>query len=685
MIKYYLLLRGKMNTLTGQNKMNKILIKQYCLPQKQYSDGIHSTERTKIYYISDIHLLHHLKGGDLYLTQKNISLTTKIKSQINKIVKEIFTPELIKECPSKYYSHLILFAGDISSNTKITEYFYKQFCLRYIYYSDYLQWKQDHQLLINFNAKQYWLHKYKKLQDLYNKKVFEIKKWLNYSKRILFFSKEKLKKYAKTDLPDFIEAKLSQIATLSSQLKEHKNYKEYCFKACHISLAFKAPKQLPIIAILGNHELQDFSSVNDALKHYYDFFTRQKMIFLNNNFCCVDTRKLIIVGGTAFAKFNERFNVTTLINTTPSMTRKNEISESEAFYSAYKEACVLSEKQKFPVIVLTHYPTRDWLGNEKPKRNCTYFNGHTHQNSSVNNENYTLYADNQIGYRNKNIHFKSCYLGVCYNPFIDYKDGYFQISVEQYKQFMEYSNEPIQGTGFIDFQINTYKANFYMIKQKGFYAFFVINPQTGTKICVGGKVKFVSNNQNIKYFYKAFLPMLTKYLKILAPYRSVQEKISEEVKSLGFDGNIHGCIIDIDFYHHIMLSPLDGTITLYYAPFNGAVQKFDSMEQLINNMLQESPHSLQQLKNPSQYLHNKIEEMQYNNCLITQEKKLMNETSHKMVIVDRSNSLYKLSGEMNQYQRLFTKNILREWNDEWAKSFNESPKKIASTNNYLLS
>ena len=134
-----------------------------------------------------------------------------------------------------------------------------------------------------------------------------------------------------------------------------------------------------------------------------------------------------------------------------------------------------------------------------------------------------------------------------------------------------------------------------------------------------------------------------------------------------------------------MLSPLDGTITLYYAPFNGAVQKFDSMEQLINNMLQESPHSLQQLKNPSQYLHNKIEEMQYNNCLITQEKKLMNETSHKMVIVDRSNSLYKLSGEMNQYQRLFTKNILREWNDEWAKSFNESPKKIASTNNYLLS
>ena len=32
-----------------------------------------------------------------------------------------------------------------------------------------------------------------------------------------------------------------------------------------------------------------------------------------------------------------------------------------------------------------------------------------------------------------------------------------------------------------------------------------------------------------------------------------------------FDGRVHGCIVDLDFYNHLFLNPFDGTITPYYA------------------------------------------------------------------------------------------------------------------------
>ena len=55
------------------------------------------------------------------------------------------------------------------------------------------------------------------------------------------------------------------------------------------------------------------------------------------------------------------------------------------------------------------------------------------------------------------------------------------------------------------------------------------------------------------------------YIRILAPYRTLQEKIAREIKEIskmgvntwGIEGKIHGCIIDVDYYHHIMVNPPD--------------------------------------------------------------------------------------------------------------------------------
>ena len=44
------------------------------------------------------------------------------------------------------------------------------------------------------------------------------------------------------------------------------------------------------------------------------------------------------------------------------------------------------------------------------------------------------------------------------------------------------------------------------------------------------------------------------------PYRNALKTISKEIRAFGGNGNIHGCIIDIDFFNHIYVNPFDGKI-----------------------------------------------------------------------------------------------------------------------------
>ena len=51
----------------------------------------------------------------------------------------------------------------------------------------------------------------------------------------------------------------------------------------------------------------------------------------------------------------------------------------------------------------------------------------------------------------------------------------------------------------------------------------------------------------------------------LDKYTRYQEKIAEKIKKIGGSGNIHGCIIDIDFFNHVYINPNDMKITGYRA------------------------------------------------------------------------------------------------------------------------
>lgn len=48
----------------------------------------------------------------------------------------------------------------------------------------------------------------------------------------------------------------------------------------------------------------------------------------------------------------------------------------------------------------------------------------------------------------------------------------------------------------------------------------------------------------------------------ILPFR---KKIAGAIKKIGGDGRIHGCIIDINFFNHAYVNPIDLTVTGYWA------------------------------------------------------------------------------------------------------------------------
>ena len=106
----------------------------------------------------------------------------------------------------------------------------------------------------------------------------------------------------------------------------------------------------------------------------------------------------------------------------------------------------------------------------------------------------------------------------------------------------------------------------------------------GISIMNGGKPRKVTSSIDMKLLCNSFDSVLSGYLRVLSPLRIVQEQISSSLMELGFSGNIHGCIVDIDFYHHVMVNPYDGTFTYYYSPTFGTVRVLNCFADVLKSV-----------------------------------------------------------------------------------------------------
>ena len=128
-----------------------------------------------------------------------------------------------------------------------------------------------------------------------------------------------------------------------------------------------------------------------------------------------------------------------------------------------------------------------------------------------------------------------------YDPFEGFRDGIYKIDSEQYKEFNR--GRGIKSNGC------AYEGDIYMLKREKKYMFIL---QTPRSLCllVGGRRNRLGEN-NIQYYYDNMIIYSKRICELIKPYQIILKQLSEEVKSIGGTGLIHGCIVDISYYSHI--------------------------------------------------------------------------------------------------------------------------------------
>lgn len=450
-------------------------------------------------------------------------------------------------------------------------------------------------------------------------------------------SKELTKKFYCSFMKEF-NNKISKIKWELSIIMHNKGIKESDFS-------------FEVYAVLGNHEYSDFYSKEECDEYYSKLFKELNVTFLNNNFMCLD--HYCVFGGTGFAKYNDKYNSNTVLSY-KSDNEEKERKQTAIFENEYYNALNFAINNNKRLICISHYPVSDCLNN-KLNEKAVYFYGHDHHNFFIKSQKCTIYANNQIGYSNNNFSFKEVFLGYEINPYANVTDGLYLTSINDYSLFCHY-NGTVLKKGSIRKILQSKYANLYMIKRCNIYAFFIVN-DLGILILNGGRPKKITNCTDINWICDNFDIVLKKYYQGIVPLRKCQIQVSEELQQLGFWGTIHGCIVDIDYYNHIMFNPIDGSIKCYYSSQFG---KIAYQHHLIEKIIKRSTtqNFVERNKLMKKYKKcsalNKIEQ----NCLSLLPS---GNTQIQEENISRKEGIYGLSNKISALQRIFSDKTLRDF------------------------
>ncbi|MBO4946380.1 MAG: metallophosphoesterase [Lachnospiraceae bacterium] len=435
------------------------------------------------------------------------------------------------------------------------------------------------------------------------------------------------------------------------------------FKSFVKLLGKKMKYKARVVFVLGNHELWEFpgKSIDEIVEIYRKVIEENGMYLVHNELLYMDSynrickipykklmsltekelrqetqsARLAILGGIGFSGYNKDFNADQGIYRMV-LDRAREIAETAKFEKLYdKVAPVIYDKN---TIIVTHMPKKDWSVNEKRYKDFVYVSGHNHRNEFYDDGTYRIYSDNQVGYKNVGIHLKNFLIGNKYDFFSDYDDGIYEITGEQYNDFYRGKNI------YMNF---TRKVNvLYMLKKKGYYC-FIHKTKTGVlSILHGGSLKHL-DKKDVKYYYEHMDEMVMNIEGPLEKYTHIQQKISEAIKKIGGDGTIHGCIVDIDWYTHIYVNPVDLAVTGYCAM------------DMVNKYVYPDVPTMLQIECPDIY-ENYLQLLDKENPFaLIKEKKEIGILPQEYLKTD----IYRVSREIKKMQRL-TSNILTTWDAE---------------------
>ena len=434
---------------------------------------------------------------------------------------------------------------------------------------------------------------------------------------------------------------------------------------------------------LGNHELWPFAGENlgAIVEKYRDLLSKNGMRLVHNNLFYYDAdnllkeitekelkslgafaleervqnAQLIIFGGTGFAGRNEEYNANNGIYR-EAVSRNLEITESCKFEQLYE--LVISSLSKKRVIVFTHMKRRNWSRREGLIKGFIYVSGHDHRNHYYDDGEYRVYSDNQIGYKQKTLKMKHLSIAMRYENLRDYPDGIHKINRDNYINFYRKLNEYVH--------LNRDYKDIYMLKKQGVYMFFLVTHADNLLLLNGGTIKFIGNHP-LEYFYERMVPYSESIKMFLSKFDKLQKEIAQELKELGADGYIHGCIIDIDFCNHLYINPLDGSITPYFAPFS-MVEKY--VYKNVPSLLKYNCPKLYDV-----YKRKTIDKKSERSLISYGDGSL---SAHKECI--ESTAMYSMSRIIKGLQFITNYNVIRVWNDEIALEASSENGKVLVSN-----
>ena len=418
----------------------------------------------------------------------------------------------------------------------------------------------------------------------------------------------------------------------------------------------------PIVGILGNHELWDRntwafggSSVESSTRFYSRMLGDMGACLLEcslivyskaREFHMMDEKAILeatseeirsftldsmftVFGGLGYSALSPKFNARNgMYKGAVDPDEERELSGRMArLYHKIREA--IPDRQ---VVVFTHTPLHEWT-DEDYQKGWVYVHGHDHHNQLNTDKGYREYADGQIGYEGTP-QFKVFELEWMRDIFIDRPDGIYTITADEYRAFYFLKGMRMQSKMTNDV---------IMLKHEGFYCFLVDDVKRGLKFLDGGVKRKATHD--IQYYYDNMAQFAELTKSVLSGYNDNLKVISSVVKSFGGSGRMHGCIVDINFYNHLYVNPLDGKVTPYFA--------WD----IVDKTVYPSVVALLQERCPELYA--KFLSLEAGEC-----HALMNGLeSDGAPIYYGDTDIYRVSRMIYKFQRMEEYMVIRVWND----------------------
>lgn len=317
-------------------------------------------------------------------------------------------------------------------------------------------------------------------------------------------------------------------------------------------------------------------------------------------------------------------------------TLAEDIIQSQKCENAYFK--VLNALFNYPVIIATHCPLENWSENIF-NPNYIYLSGHTHHNTFCMSSEKIMFADNQVGYYSDDYALRYFLISGTYNSFINYPDGIHKITYEQYIDFNIGKNVRLK-------KKNDGKQ-IILLKKGCTHMFVYYNASHKLVLLNGGSPKRLSHD--LDYYYENLEKYASNIKKLMNSYTDALFKVSKIIKNIGGEGTIHGCIVDIDYYNHIYINPIDGKVIPYFA--------YDMEKKFVYKNL----YTLLDEKKPtllSSYVD--LGKSNSDNNILD----IRNNTLSDSAVLDTDRSIYRASKIVKTIQYLLFQDIVRDWNDK---------------------